>query len=600
MVSRNLRSSFADENSSAAANKRRVRIRAGEEEKAVEWAIPYETRIICAGLACVDMQLNQATGGDGGESIETFEGEKSIGGGSVSMACKTLARLCHGEALDEGYMQVSPPVVSTVTPLCMVGNDDTGTKLLSLLERCGSASRNVDTRVIRNYRTKDPSSRTALAVLPIYQDGRRGCFFDAASNDQFTTERLLEMVQELSPPNLKSKGVIVDTTGMSVPIYGGLLFGYPHLLPHMRGHALARFFQQTRKILSGGGVIALDLNGVSRPESPIVMAGAFRSLNDLRNDRVIGPALEHVDILHLNEDELVLLTGCRVLNLVNSQEEDEFVVAKAVELFLQCGVAVVAVTRGSKGSYVACNNAERFERSPSLPASWSNCSVHMPAAILPKGTRLNTNGAGDAYTSGLLVASMLRHTGKIFPDPTLPYDEGSSPRKEQETFKASSQGRSNSSGSGGKKMTPYTLYMKENYVMLKQQCRDDKKAIFTRCHEMWESESDEVKGMYERMVREEYDETGSDVALSDTSLEGLRDMAAAYSSASRSNSSDNVRNPIERTENACLNIESAIQFAGLVAAYHIDTSTRDLSSLDLGNLLEASIVSLSPTSTNEI
>jgi myo-inositol-1-phosphate synthase len=62
-------------------NKRRVRIRSDDTEKAVEWAIPHEAKIICAGLACVDMQLNQATGGDGGESIETFEGEKSIGGG---------------------------------------------------------------------------------------------------------------------------------------------------------------------------------------------------------------------------------------------------------------------------------------------------------------------------------------------------------------------------------------------------------------------------------------------------------------------------------------------------------------------------------------
>ena len=280
------------------------------------------------------------------------------------MACKTLARLCHGEALDDGYMQVTPPVVSTVTPLCMVGNDDTGTKLLSLLENCGSASRNVDTRVIRGHRAKNPSSRTALAVLPIYQDGRRGCFFDAASNDKFTTDQLLEMVQELSP-NFKSKGV-VDTTGMSVPLYGGILFGYPHLLPHMQGHSLSRFFQQTRKVMVDRGIIALDLNGVPKPESPIVMAGALRSLNDLRNDKVIGPALEHVDILHMNEDELVLLTGCRILDMNDSQQEDEISIAKAVELFLQCGVGVVAVTRGGKGSYVACNNIERFERSPSL------------------------------------------------------------------------------------------------------------------------------------------------------------------------------------------------------------------------------------------
>jgi len=564
---------------------RRVRIRSEKAATAAEWAIPNEAKVICAGLACVDMQLNQATGGDGGEGIETFEGEKSIGGGSVSMACKTLARLCHGEALYEGYMQVTPPVVSTVTPLCMVGNDDTGTKLLSLLERCGSASRNVDTRVIRGYRTKNPASRTALAVLPIYQDGRRGCFFDAASNDKFTTDQLLEMVYELSP-NLESKGV--DTTGMSVPIYGGLLFGYPHLLPRMQGHSLARFFQQTRNIMVDGGIIALDLNGVPKPDK-IVMAGALRSLNDLHNDKVIGPAMEHVDILHMNEDELVLLTGCQILDTRDSQQEDEFSIAKAVELFLQCGVGVVAVTRGSKGSYVACNNAERFERSPYLPASWSNSSVHMPAALLPEGTRLNTNGAGDAYTSGLLVASMLRHTGNVLSKPSV---------AEEPSLKKEDASPSKAKGSGGKKMTPYTLYMRENYVTLKQQCMDDKKAMFARCHEMWENESDEVKGMYERMVNEEYgdvNETGSE-ALSDTSLEGLD--VSAFTSSTRASS--DVQFNVDHSENASLNLESAIQFAGLVAAFHVDTTTRDLNSLDLSSLLEAAIVSLSATEPNEI
>jgi myo-inositol-1-phosphate synthase len=69
----------AHESKAARYGKRRVRI--FEEEKATEWAIPHNARIICAGLACVDMQLNNSTGGDGGEGIETFEGEKSIGGG---------------------------------------------------------------------------------------------------------------------------------------------------------------------------------------------------------------------------------------------------------------------------------------------------------------------------------------------------------------------------------------------------------------------------------------------------------------------------------------------------------------------------------------
>jgi hypothetical protein len=83
----------------ASATKKRVRIR--PEEKSTEWAIPHDARVICAGLACVDMQLNKATGGEGGEGIETFEGEKSIGGGRcvriVSAVLVVFFRLtfCH-------------------------------------------------------------------------------------------------------------------------------------------------------------------------------------------------------------------------------------------------------------------------------------------------------------------------------------------------------------------------------------------------------------------------------------------------------------------------------------------------------------------------
>jgi len=93
---------------------------------------------------------------------------------SVSMACKTLSRLCHGEPMDSDHMQTSPPVISSVLPLCMIGNDDTGNKLLSLLEQSGATCRNVDTRVSRSIRSDRSDIRTALSVLPIYRDGRRG------------------------------------------------------------------------------------------------------------------------------------------------------------------------------------------------------------------------------------------------------------------------------------------------------------------------------------------------------------------------------------------------------------------------------------------
>jgi len=114
-----------------------------------------------------------------------------------------------------------------------------------------------------------------------------------------------------------------------------------------------------------GGIIALDLNGV--PEGTFhAKDGSLRSLVDLLSDPVIGMALEHVDILHLNEDELCLLTGCELACTAENELEDEYAIASAVNLFLKAGVGVVAVTRGPKGSFVRCNNMDRFRRTPML------------------------------------------------------------------------------------------------------------------------------------------------------------------------------------------------------------------------------------------
>jgi hypothetical protein len=219
----------------------------------------------------------------------------------------------------------------------------------------------------------------------------------------------------------------------------------------------------------------------------------------------------------------------------------------------------------------------------------------MPAAILPEGTRLNTNGAGDAFTSGLLLASMLRHTGKVFEHSQQEsnIEELTTDRKDDTASSVSAPSRG---AAGGKKMTPYTLYMRENYVALKHQCKDDKKAIFTKCHEMWENESNEVKFMYERMVKEEYEVVGTNAEtstsiLSDTSLDALDSNQLVASQMI--GGGIGVVFKSEHAANASLNLESAVQFAGLVAAYHVDTDTRDLDHVDLGELLRNSIMSLS-------
>eukprot|EP00522_Entomoneis_paludosa_P008807 CAMPEP_0172449020 /NCGR_PEP_ID=MMETSP1065-20121228/7853_1 /TAXON_ID=265537 /ORGANISM="Amphiprora paludosa, Strain CCMP125" /LENGTH=1122 /DNA_ID=CAMNT_0013200619 /DNA_START=161 /DNA_END=3529 /DNA_ORIENTATION=- len=581
-----------------ASNKKRVRIR--PDEKATEWAIPHNAAIICAGLACVDMQLFHATGG-GGEQIESFQGERSIGGGSVSMACKNLARLCHGAPLDDGYMQVAPPVVNSVIPICKVGCDGTGDKLVKLLEECGEECRNVDTKFIKAQRVKDKDTRTALAVLPIYDDGRRGCFFDAAGNSDFSA---VEVVNVLNAISSTSSGPSVDFSHLSAddienyhadleqmaPICGAFLFGYPHLLPMIQGERLLQVLLEARSGMIDGGITAVDLNGV--PEE--LFNGRPRTAHELRMDPVLGAALEQVDILHCNEDELVLLTGCE---LDEGGQNEELVVAQAANLFLECGVAVVAVTRGKKGSFVTCNDAARFQRTPMLPEAWIDRTTRVSSVDLPPGTVINTNGAGDAFTSGLLVASLLRHTGMSVQDspPSAPKSDASS------AVSGSTAGRSMDGISTEKKkkmMSPYTLYMRENYVTLKQQCNDDKKAIFSMCHEMWENETPEVKELYERRAAEE---NGEDQG-NEMSMRVMDDMEALDDSTSGvSFNPHQAARPDEQQQqqqnlltahmtNKSLNLESAVQFASLVAAYHIDVSTRERTHVDVGQLLKKSIV----------
>lgn len=291
------------------------------------------------------------------------------------MACKTLARLCHGAPLDDMYMQINPPVVHSVVPLCKIGSDDTGTKLISLLEKSGSECRNVETKYIKEARSRDPTARTALAVLPIYRDGRRGCFFDAASNQTFSSDELIHMLRTLtsgsSGPSLDISQLTEDDMESyrervedNTSAYGAFLFGYPHLLPEMQGEALADLMIEARHTMIDGGIVALDLNGV--PEMKFERRGLLRSLTDLRADPVIGPALPHVDILHMNESELVMLTGCRIEGTEESQLEDDYAIASAANLFILSGVAVVAVTRGKKGSFVCCNSEERFQQTKLL------------------------------------------------------------------------------------------------------------------------------------------------------------------------------------------------------------------------------------------
>jgi hypothetical protein len=202
---------------------------------------------------------------------------------------------------------------------------------------------------------------------------------------------------------------------------------------------------------------------------------------------------------------------------------------------------------------------------------------------------LNTNGAGDSFISGLLIASMIRHTGMDVPSsPSRNNKEAKDIWREPENISKSI------SSPSGKKLTPYNIYMKENYVSLKQQCGGDKKAIFTMCHEMWENESPDVKFMFERMAREDVEDPGAN----ENPFSKMSDPHAIGSQLSQDYGENG---PQQYTTDESLNLESAVMFAGLVAANHVDMSTRNNDHLDVNKLLEkATAFSLNTGNISEI
>lgn len=461
---------------------------------------------------------------------------------SVSMACKTLARLCFGSSVGETEFQ---PVISSIIPLCKVGADDAGHKLITLLEQSGLSASNIDTHYTKAARDKDPQARTALSVLPIYQSGARGCFFDAASSQTFDADEMGEMIQDI----LKTK--------KSADVRA-FIFGYPHLLPNIRGEKLALVFADARvlmsKNLSGGGITVLDLNGVPSFSTAPSHTWKRRTVMDLKADPVLGAALPNVDILHLNEQELADITGFTLGRTENGRDPtDEAAIDNAVTLFLEAGVAVVAVTRGKDGCFVRCGNAKRFKRTPELPKSWVDCTVKSNASELPRNATINSNGAGDSFTAGLLIAAMLRNSCHW------------SPNSPKALSSVARQSVSPLQKKQPQKITAYTLYMSERYVSLKAQCNDDKKEIFRRCHEQWQNETDEVRRNYENKV---------------ANLISEDEYIAKYSSDDNNTSHQQT-----------LTLKQAANFASLIAAHHVNVATRNLEHIDLKVLLEQVLAS---------
>ena len=318
--------------------------------------------VICAGLSCLDLQLVGCTSQGSLEAIERYDEAVHCAGGSASMTGTTLALLLRGTE-------------ENVHVLTKVGPDFAGNTLLEFYKRAGASTRLVLT---------DDSARTSMAVLPIFKNGKRGCFVNLACNDGFTPDELLGQLDLLDVQESRTRA---------------FLFGYPHLMPKMQGESMRSMLRSARKRLHPRALIGVDLNGVDGSDS-----AAARD--------ALAPALGEIDVLHLNEDEVKVLS-CSSSDKPAKEDEKAAIDTDAVdaEMLAQVetlhkqGCAVVLLSLGSKGALVSVTSDENRLQDMSPPISDWNPGEQVRVGAFKVEGDLNANGAGDALFSGFCLAA---------------------------------------------------------------------------------------------------------------------------------------------------------------------------------------------------
>lgn len=334
----------------------------------------FEGGVLCAGLSCLDMQLLKASTPSSREAIAPFTGCVVRPGGSAPNTASALRAL----GADAGV-------------LTCAGDDFHGAELEKQFGLQG-----VDTSLLLQL----DGVSTSLAVLPVFEAGGRGCWVDLSANDRLT-------------PALMLDAMCTPGGAAALSSVRALHVGYPHLLKGLQGGGLRDVLDGgTAAITAAGGAVtrggddggpplrSVDINGAT--------LGAFADA-----DGVLAPALSRMDLLHANLEEACHVVGIEPRACEESTATDEEL-ASLVEPLLDAGVAVVAVTLGKFGAYVAVTkDLERLQSAGGTlaraTAGWeAGGAVRLPA--LPVSGEVNANGAGDAFTAGMIAAMLWRRS----------------------------------------------------------------------------------------------------------------------------------------------------------------------------------------------
>lgn len=168
-------------------------------------------------------------------------------------------------------------------------------------------------------------------------------------------------------------------------------FGYPTLVPGMTRDGGRPTIDVFRRARSQGSATSLDL----------AYCAENSSLRSYDWDGYFANVLPITDVFCPSWDDITSARG-QSGNWVRGHVE-----AAAAE-FLQMGAAVILLTVGEAGCYLATGSAERlahFARAVGAdPGRWSGCSEWIPAA--PVERFVSSNGAGDTFKVAFLLSAL--------------------------------------------------------------------------------------------------------------------------------------------------------------------------------------------------
>jgi len=339
--------------------------------------------VAVAGLSCVDYVIQNC-----GELTSPTD----------HVTAENYVKRCGGSVYNTGkcirFMSSMHQHLCRVEALSLVGEDDDGDFIMSQLKLCGIGTK---------YVSRSKVANTQVAFLPNYSSGERACIVVPGTSSLLHRDHLFGEVGL----GCQRKDMLREMLWMNL--------GYPYELPQMQGENLSFALSELRS-KSVNVAVAIDLNG----------AAAVSKFDDTTRWPVIASSLQHVCAVHMNWEEALAL--CASAHCVTGREGDlDWMTElhqqrggersmgqlnKLANYFFECGVAIVTITLGSQGAFIAVHSDSQHvmrqfgAAAPEAKYVEQWCATSAVMSEIPKSSApvLDTVGAGDSFLAGLLMA----------------------------------------------------------------------------------------------------------------------------------------------------------------------------------------------------